>query len=277
MAGARIGFSPGRIAVRYGRQMTDGEQPGPDEFRAPAEMPDAGLTETAHEPENGPGERHHPGGRDGDRIYSLARAGFIEFDRVVFFSDAIFAIAITLLAVELRHPLAAVSTGQASLFAGGVSNSLFGFGISFAVIGLFWLGHHGLFRYIVALDRPLIGLNLIFLGTIAFLPYPTFVLANYGNRASVVIFYAVCAGVAGLAEGAVWVYASARPELVDPSAQSIRLLFTLRVMRIPAVFAISIPVALASPRIAQFLWILILISGRVINRVMAQPPPAKTS
>jgi TMEM175 potassium channel family protein len=275
--GARTRFSPGRILVRYGRQMTDGEQPGPGEFRAPAETPDAGLTETENAPENDSGERHHPGGRRGDRLYSLARAGFIEFDRVVFFSDAIFAIAITLLAVELRHPLAAVSTGKASLFAGGVANSLIGFGISFAVIGLFWLGHHGLFRFIVALDRPLIGLNLFFLGTIAFLPYPTFVLANYGNRPSVVIFYAACAGVAGLAEGAIWVYATARPDLVDPSAQSIKLLFTLRVMRIPAVFAISIPVALASPRLAQYLWILILISGRVINRLMPQPPPARTS
>jgi uncharacterized membrane protein len=252
--------------------MTDGEQPRPDERRAP-EVPDTGLTATEHEPDDNAGERHHPGGRMGDSAYVLARAGFIEFDRVVFFSDAIFAIAITLLAVELRHPLAAVSTGKASLFAGGVGSSLVGFGISFAVIGLFWLGHHGLFRYIVALDRPLIVLNLFFLGTIAFLPYPTSVLANDASRASVVIFYAACAGVAGLAEAVLWVYATARPELTDPSARSVRLLFTLRVARIPVVFAISIPVALASPAVAQYLWILILVLGSVINRFVPPPRP----
>ena len=253
--------------------MTDGTQPGPGEGQPPAEIPDAGMTRTGHEPEGGTGERHHPGGRAGSRTYSLARSGFIEYDRVLFFSDAIFAIAITLLAVELRRPPAGVGTGKAGLFTGGVGNSLLGFGISFAVIGLFWLGHHGLFRYIVALDRPLIGLNLLFLGTIAFLPYPTQVLADYGDRPSVVIFYAACAGVAGLAEGAIWVYAAARPELVDPSAQSVRLLFTLRVARIPVVFAISIPVALVSPNLAQYTWILILVFGLAINRFVPSPQP----
>ena len=263
--------------------MTDGEQPEPGEIpppgvRPPAERPDAGMTETEHEPDDEAGHRHHPGGRRGGSTYSLALAGFIEYDRVVFFSDAIFAIAITLLAVELRHPLEGVASGRAGLFAGGVGNSLLGFGISFAVIGLFWLGHHGLFRYIVAMDRPLIVLNLVFLGTIAFLPYPTQVLANYGNRPSVVVFYAACAGVAGLAEGAIWVYATARPELVDPSAQSVRLLFALRVARIPAVFAISIPVALAAPNLAQYLWILIFVLGGVINRLTPTPqPPARAS
>ncbi len=254
--------------------MTDGTQPGPGDGRPAAEVPDAGITETEHEPGDEAGGRHRPGGRRGSRTYSLARTGFIEYDRVVFFSDAIFAIAITLLAVELRRPPAGVATGKAGLFTSGVGNSLLGFAISFAVIGLFWLGHHGLFRYIVALDRPLIALNLLFLGTIAFLPYPTQVLADYGNRPSVVIFYAACAGVAGLAEGAIWVYAAARPELVDPSTQSVRLLFTLRVARIPFVFAISIPVALVSPRLAQYVWILILVFGLAINRFVPAPQPA---
>src|SRR5881394_3332137 len=68
----------------------------------------------------------------------LSVAGNLEYDRVLFFSDAVFAIAITLL-----------------------------------VIGLFWMGHDRLFRYITALDRQIIFLNLLFLGTIAFLPYPT--------------------------------------------------------------------------------------------------------
>ncbi|HEX9065194.1 MAG TPA: TMEM175 family protein [Streptosporangiaceae bacterium] len=262
--------------------MTDGEQPEPGDASPPAEAPDAGLTENQLAPSQDAGdetgERHHPGGRRGASTYSLARAGYIEYDRVVFFSDAIFAIAITLLAVELRHPLGKVSTGQAGLFDGGVANGLVGFGISFAVIGLFWLGHHSLFRYIVALDRPLIGLNLVFLGTIAFLPYPTLVLADYGNRSSIVVFYAVAAAVAGLAEGAVWVYATSRPELVDPSAQSVRLLFTLRTARIPVVFGLSIPVALVAPRLAQYLWILILVFGLAINRLVPPPErPARTS
>ena len=48
-----------------------------------------------------------------------------------------------------------------------------GFAYSFAAIGLFWLAHHGLFRHIKGVDRALVLLNLLFLGTIAFVPYPT--------------------------------------------------------------------------------------------------------
>jgi uncharacterized membrane protein len=273
---ARTGDSPAQITVRYGRQMTDGEQPGPNQNPPPDEPPDAGLTE--HEPDRGAGQRHYPGRggerANGSRTYALARAGFIEYDRVLFFSDAIFAIAITLLAVELRQPLAGISTGKAGLFEGGVGNSLLGFAISFAVIALFWLSHHGLFRYILALDRTLIVLNLLFLGTIAFLPYPTRVMADFGDRSSVVSFYAICVAAAGLAEGAMWVYATARPELVDASALPVRLFVALRIARIPFVFVLSIPVAVVAPRVAQYLWILIVVLGMVINRLVP-PRPAR--
>ena len=98
------------------------------------------------------------------------------------------------------------------------------------MIGLFWLGHHGIFRYITAFDRPLIGLNLLFLGTIAFLPYPTDVLSRPSSDSGAVIFYAICAAAAGLAEGAVWLYAT-RPGsgLADPSVARVRLHTTLRI------------------------------------------------
>ena len=110
---------------------------------------------------------------------------------MLFFSDAVFAIAITLLAIDLKVPR---SSGlekaplhcpdTATLCHFGIDQpGLISFGISFAVIGLFWLGHHGIFRHIVALDRALISINLLFLGTIALLPYPT-ALLNVTNPRS---------------------------------------------------------------------------------------------
>ncbi len=220
--------------------------------------------------------RHGPEGHRGPAQYALARSGFIEYDRVLFFSDAVFAIAITLLAIDLRVPAARfvtahhLSTGDVLRHAGP---SLVSFGISFAVIGLFWLGHHRIFRYITALDRPLIGLNLFFLGTIAFLPYPTALLSSApSNQAGAVIFYAICASVAGLAEGAIWLYATTiRPALADRSAARVRLTISLRIGRVPVVFLASIPVAAAAPRVAPYLWILIWISGIAISRFAPQP------
>jgi uncharacterized membrane protein len=199
----------------------------------------------------------------------LARAGHLEYDRVLFFSDAIFAIAITLLALDLRVPIGRSFQAGHELrtaFPGIVS-----FGISFAVIGLFWLGHHSLFRYVIAIDRPLIMLNLLFLGTIAFLPFPTELLGLTSTKqAPAVIFYAACCSSAGLVETALWLYATrAGSELAGPSAARVRIPFLLRTARAPVIFLLSIPVALYSPRLATYMWILIFVTGVVIDRLAA--------
>jgi len=219
------------------------------------------------------GERHRPEGHRGLRLYPIARSGFIEFDRVLFFSDAVFAIAITLLAVELHVPSNPHIPSGHDLFE--ARNSILGFGISFAVIALFWLGHHGIFRYITALDRPLIILNLLFLGTIAFLPYPTTLLSVHSlSDQAAVTFYACCAGAAGFAEGLVWLYATRRGSgLTDPSVGRVKLQYTLRIFRVPAIFAISIPVAAADPRVATYAWFLIFLTGLAINRLVRRPEP----
>lgn len=238
-------------------------------------MTDDTPAQDAGPPDHVPdGKRHRPEARRGSIFYPTARAGFIEFDRVLFFSDAVFAIAITLLAVELHVPALAAKIGATQeLYR--ARNSLIGFGISFAVIALFWLGHHGIFRYITAFDRPLITLNLIFLGTIAFLPYPTALLSAASLKAGdAVIFYAICAGAAGLAEGLVWLYATRRgSRLTDPAADRVRNQYILRIFRVPAVFAISIPIALVAPDVAPYIWILISVTGLAINVFAGRPEP----
>ena len=181
-------------------------------------------------------------GRRHPAPFRFARSGFIEYDRVLFFSDAVFAIAITLLAIDLRVPITGKPSNgilcphTAGLCKFGIDQpGLISFGISFAVIGLFWLGHHSIFRYIVALDRTLIGINLLFLGTIALLPYPT-ALLNLTARphAAGVVFYAACVSAAGLGEGVIWLYAtSPRRGLADESAAAVRLRYALRIARVP--------------------------------------------
>jgi len=200
----------------------------------------------------------------------LAREGHLEYDRVLFFNDAVFAIAITLLVVDLRPPAANVYAGTALREA---VPSIIGFGISFAVIGLFWLGHHGIFRYVEAFDRPLVLLNLLFLGTIAFLPYPTELLSiGSASQAPAVIFYAACAAAAGLAEAAVWLYAT-RTGLAKRASPPLRRYYLLRILRVPAVFLLSIPVALVSATLAPYLWILIWVTDLTLRRRAPLPDP----
>jgi uncharacterized membrane protein len=197
----------------------------------------------------------------------LSVAGNLEYDRVLFFSDAVFAIAITLLVVDIRVPQVVVNAGH-ELYES--RSKILSFAISFLVIGLFWIGHHRLFRYITALDRPLIFLNLLFLGTIAFLPYPTALLfAGNTREPAAPAFYALCVAAAGLVELAVWLYATHTKGLVPASVTPASRRYELsQLLPTPVVFLLSIPVAFVAPGVAPFTWILLLPIGRVLPRIM---------
>jgi len=194
----------------------------------------------------------------------LSIAGNLEYERVLFFSDAVFAIAITLLVVDLRVPDVVV---DASHELGADKHKILSFGISFVVIGLFWLGHHHLFRYITALDRRLILLNLLFLGTIAFLPYPTALLsATNGEQAAATAFYAACVAATGLMELVIWLYAIRAGGLVPASISPTRRRYEItRLLPVPLVFAVSVPVAFADPLAAQLTWLLLVPIGRLLR------------
>ena len=201
----------------------------------------------------------------------LARAGFIEYDRVIFLSDAVFAIAITLLAINLHGSAGGTVTAHVISLA---IPRITGFAISFVVIAFFWFAHHRIFRYVTALDPPLIALNFAFLAMIAFLPYPTDLLSASTTTRASVIFYATCCALAGLAEAAFWVYATRSPAcLTSPAAQPIRIPILVRLLRVPAVFVLSIPIAIVAPHIAPFSWLLIWVIGTLLRRF--RPLPAE--
>jgi uncharacterized membrane protein len=203
----------------------------------------------------------------------LSVAGNLEYDRVLFFSDAVFAIAITLLVVDIRVPDVVENAAEEIKSSNG---KILSFAISFLVIGLFWMGHHRLFRYITALNRPLIFLNLLFLGTIAFLPYPTALLFAGNTRAPAApAFYASCVAGAGLLELAVWLYATHTKGLVPASVSpAFRRYELAQLLPTPVVFLLSIPVAFVAPGVAPFTWILLVPIGRILPRIMRAKMPA---
>jgi TMEM175 potassium channel family protein len=210
------------------------------------------------------------GGPHGRSALSLpAIAGNIEYDRVLFFSDAVFAIAITLLVVDLRVPNLPAGLIHAGDQLRAAESRILGFALSFAVIGLFWISHHTIFRHITVLNRVLIVINLLFLGMIAFLPYPTALLsATSTSQPPAVIFYAACVAAAGFAQAAIWLYAI-RAGLVEGGiTPTLRRYFTARLLCTPVVFALSIPVAAAAPSVAAYLWLLIVAINVVLRRTL---------
>ena len=98
-----------------------------------------------------------------------------QLERLVFFTDAVFAIAITLLVIDLKIPNFESITSEddyANRFIGIVPN-LFSFTLSFFVIGMYWESHHMLFSFVVKWDRPLLWLNIFFLFSIILMPFTT--------------------------------------------------------------------------------------------------------
>jgi len=191
------------------------------------------------------------------------------FERVVFFSDAVFAIAITLLALEIHVGEIADALIDAELPRKllEVWPQVLGYAIGFSVIGAFWLSHHTLFSYIKRYDRRLIWLNLFFLATIAISPFPTTVIGEYGFHQPAQIFYALCVGVTGLAKEILWWYASYNHRLLDPAldAQTIRQV-TLRGLIVPLAFLLSIPFTWLGPVPPIVLWILIPFVSSALTR-----------
>jgi len=106
-----------------------------------------------------------------------------QLDRIALFSDAVFAIAITLLVIEIKVP--SVSIDRA-LFDHEFSHALremtpefIGFFISFIVIGNYWRAHHTIFGYVTDYNRKLITINTWFLLTIVCMPFTTAMMSKY--------------------------------------------------------------------------------------------------
>jgi uncharacterized membrane protein len=181
-------------------------------------------------------------------------------DRIVFFSDAVFAIAITLLALEIRLPAGEIAATDAQLRAQllGMFPKYLAFVISFLVIGTFWISHHRKFRFIRRYDNNLLAINLLFLMTVAFMPFPSSVISEYGNRAAT-IFYALTMSLAGFFSTAIWIYASHHNRLIDAHLDEAtrRGLFYGPLLGI-AVFVLSIGLAIISPSLARLSWVLLL-------------------
>lgn len=141
-------------------------------------------------------------------------------NRLQAFSDGVFAIAITLLVLEIKVPSSeSLALGLLYLWP-----SYLAYAISFIVIGAIWLNHHVMFDWIVRADQKLLLLNTLHLMFIAFLPFPTAVLSEafhkQSEQAVATAFYAGTLTVIGLFANGIWWYATSHRELLDAALSS---------------------------------------------------------
>jgi uncharacterized membrane protein len=184
--------------------------------------------------------------------------------RVETISDGIFAIALTLLVLSINFDQAPHQAfGEA--FRDAIPQ-IWAYALSFAVITLFWIGHHRFFTTLRTADHRLVVLNFVYLGIIAFIPFPTEVLGDHGDEPGAAVLYATTLAIAMLATSAMSLHALRAGLYEDerPSREVERSI--VQNLVIALVFATSIPIALFLGAAQGEWWWLLLVPISVFFR-----------
>jgi uncharacterized membrane protein len=137
-----------------------------------------------------------------------------DLERLIFFSDGVFAIAITLLVIELHPPHDWDRT-----FTGLVNHlgaSIIYYMISFAAIGAFWMTHRLMFRYVQGFSETASWLNLLFLALVGLTPLANMLLGTGRLSLEIIWIYIGLMSAISLAGGVLWAYLSMASGTVDP-------------------------------------------------------------
>lgn len=187
-------------------------------------------------------------------------------DRVVYFTDAVFAIVITLLAIEIKVPT------HESIHDLGVYGALsklvplfIGFFVSFFVTAIFWRSHMELFKQVVAVDAGLVSLDIGLLAFVALMPFSTALYSeNFGSDASFA-FYCLNLACIGFLNWSMHVYVE-KKNLIGVSSDS--RWQKNKALIVPVVFLLCVPMAFIAPLfISRSAFVLIFIFQAVGNRI----------
>ena len=200
-----------------------------------------------------------------------------ETGRTEAFSDGVFAIAITLLVLDIGIPASEFDDLWSAIFHEWPA--YLGYATSFLTIGGIWLAHHGVFRRLQYANNRVMRINLLLLMAVSFLPFPTRLVAeairdDSAERAAA-IFYGACLLVIALLFSALWGAvaldrALLKPEVSDDEVNAILLATSPSI----GFYAVAIALAIVAPQLAALGYLLIAVLG--ILRVRGDEVPAES-
>jgi uncharacterized membrane protein len=174
-------------------------------------------------------------------------------NRLEAFSDGVFAIAATLLILNVVEPAGPLGQGLLHIWASYVA-----YAVSFVTIGVIWINHHGVMAQIARVDRLFLLVNVIFLMLIAFIPFPTRLLAEHvmadGAQAAALAYGITLTGTA-IMFNVMWQYAANGGRLLRENA-NVRVVrgITRSYLPGPFIYLVATVSALVSPQLSAVLY-----------------------
>ena len=192
-------------------------------------------------------------------------------------TDGVFAIMMTILVFNISVPELILFT-EGEYATERLSNrfadlwpDIIAYIISFITLGVYWVTHHRIFRWVLYVDRPLIWINILFLMIIGFIPFSTTLLTQYLDQQISIFVYSFNAILAGVIAYALYFYVKRNPELVD---KTIPILIGRRTGRRIVVTTLTYLVAILFSFIqlpaSWFLLLLVLIPELIPDRYYAR-------
>ncbi|MEV6643606.1 TMEM175 family protein [Amycolatopsis sp. NPDC051371] len=192
-------------------------------------------------------------------------------ERLVFFTDAVVAIALTLLVLpltELVPELVAEHKPALEVVTGNWSK-IFSFVLSFVVIGRFWSVHHTIFEHVRSYSTALLRTNFCWLLTIAVLPFPTELIGAYQTERFTVVFYLGTLLASSLCHTALVLIVRRDPQVRgDAEPMSDESFWSFAVST--AVFALAVVVGLIKPGFGYYVLLLLALPSTIVRRVLGR-------
>jgi len=183
----------------------------------------------------------------------------LPIDRTNAMSDGILAIVITLLVLGIDIPSNHKFSEDGLIsFIVKLEPSLVAYGMSFVMVGIYWVQHVSLFQFLRHVNRHLMWLNILFLLPITLLPFIAKVKAMYRYDPLVVALFAGVHILCGLFLLALWAYTHAHPELLaGPITPRVKRSMTLRILVSPLICLVAMGVAFVEVDLATYMFVVI--------------------
>ena len=211
---------------------------------------------------------------------SLEHKETFQLERLAFFTDAVFAIAITLLILEIKVPKVQGEQHSDKLLWESLLSMIpefIGFLVSFYVIGLYWFAHHSMTKYLVRTSRKLLWNNLLFLLPIILMPFSTDLLGESENATLrlPIIVYSLNISLAGILNFRLWTIIGNPKNNISSAMNSIVLKYNkIRSLIVPAIFVCTMILSFITAPVAYVFLPFTIGAGKLVRVYYLKKYPA---